>query len=61
MSQEFESDFEDVGCTRSGKRYKVGFEPSFEHSSDNNRDQSQNHTKREQGVFLTTLIHLRNR
>ena len=23
MSQEFESDSEEIGCTRSGKRYKV--------------------------------------
>ena len=23
MSQEFESDYEEIGCTRSGKRYKV--------------------------------------
>ena len=43
MSQEFESDFEDIGCTRSGKRYKVGFKPSsFEDSSNSTRDQSQN-------------------
>ncbi len=47
MSQEFESDFEDIGCTRSGKRYKVGFRPSFfEDSLESTREQSQNHTER---------------
>ena len=42
MSQEFESDFEEIGCTCSGKRYKVDFISSFfEDSSDNTREQSQ--------------------
>ena len=25
MSQEFESDFDEIGCTHSGKKYKVDF------------------------------------
>ena len=38
MSQEFESDFDDIGCTHSGKKYKVDFRsPIFEDSSDNTR------------------------
>ena len=50
MSQEFESSFEEIGCTRSGKIYKVGFRPSFfEDSLDNTREQSQKHTKRAEG------------
>ena len=41
MSQEFESDFDDIGCTRSGKKYKVDFRSSiFENSSDHTREQS---------------------
>ena len=43
MSQEFESDFEEIGCTRSGKKYKVDFRSSFfEDSSDSTREHSQN-------------------
>ena len=39
MSQEFESDFEEIGCTRSGKKYKVDFRSSFfEDSSDSTRE-----------------------
>ena len=35
MSQEFESDFEEIGCTCSGRKYKVDFKYSFfEDSSD---------------------------
>ena len=38
MSQEFESDFDDIGCTRSGKKYKVDFRsPIFEDRSDSTR------------------------
>ena len=38
MSQEFESDFEEIGCTHSGKKYKVDFRSSlFEDSSDSTR------------------------
>ena len=29
MSQEFESDFDEIGCTCSGKKYKVDFRSSF--------------------------------
>ena len=47
MSQEFESDFEEIGCTRSGKKYKVDFRSSFfEDSSDSTREQSQNSRER---------------
>ena len=42
MSQEFESDFDEIGCTRSGKKYKVDFRSSlFENNSDNTRQQSE--------------------
>ena len=38
MSQEFESDFDDIVRTRSGNKYKVDFRsPIFEDSSDNTR------------------------
>ena len=38
MSQEFESDFDDIGRTCSGKKYKVDFRsPIFEDSSDSTR------------------------
>ena len=41
MSQEFESDFDDIGRTRSGKKYKVDFRYSiFEKCLDNTREQS---------------------
>ena len=41
MSQEFESDFDDIGRTCSGKNYKVDFRsPIFEDSLDNTRQQS---------------------
>ena len=41
MSQEFESDFDDIGCTRSGKKYKVTFgSPVLGDSSDNIRQLS---------------------
>ena len=47
MSQEFESDFEEIGCTRSGKKYKVDFRSSlFEDSSDSTREQSQSNRER---------------
>ena len=47
MSQEFESDFEEIGCTRSGKKYKVDFKSSFfEDSSDSTREHSQNNRER---------------
>ena len=47
MSQEFESDFEEIGCTHSGKRYKVYFKSSFfEDSSDSTREQSQSNRER---------------
>ena len=50
MSQEFESDFEEIGCTRSGKKYKVDFRSSlFEDSSDSTREQSQNNRERTVG------------
>ena len=46
MSQEFESDFDDIGCTCSGKKYKVDFSSSiFENSSDNTRQQSHSTTE----------------
>ena len=52
MSQEFESDFDDIGCTRSGKKYKVDFRsPIFEDSSNSTRQQSHSHTDRtEEGI-----------
>ena len=57
MSQEFESDSKEIGCTRSGKRYKVDFGSSFfEDSSNRSREQSQVIEKHQQGVSLTTLI-----
>ena len=47
MSQEFESDSKEIGCTRSGKRYKVDFKSSFfEDSSDSTREQSQSNRER---------------
>ena len=50
MSQEFESDFDDIGRTRSGKKYKVDFRsPIFEDSSDSTRQQSHSHTDRIEG------------
>ena len=50
MSQEFESEFDDLGCTRSGKKYKVDFRsPIFEDSSDSARHQSHSHTERIEG------------
>ena len=50
MSQDFESDFDDIGCTRSGKRYKVEFNsPIFEDSSDNTRPQSHSTIERIEG------------
>ena len=62
MSQEFESDFEEIGCTRSGKKYKVDFRSSFfEDSSDSTREQSQSNRERIVGVSLTTLTPHRNR
>ena len=62
MSQEFESDFDDIGRTRSGKKYKVDFSsPIFEDSSYNTRHQSYSNTEIIEGVSLTTLIPHRNR
>ena len=50
MSQEFESDFDELGRTRSGKKYKVDFRSSlFENSSDSTREQSHNNTERPVG------------
>ena len=50
MSQEFESDFEEIGCTRSGKKYKVDFRSSlFENISDSTREQSHSNIKRTGG------------
>ncbi len=50
MSQEFKSDFEDIGYTRSGKRYKVGFRPSFfKDSSDSTRENSHNNIEKVEG------------
>ena len=47
MSQKFESDFEEIGCTRSGKKYKVDFRYSlFENSSDSTREKSHSNTER---------------
>ena len=50
MSQEFESDFDDIGCTHSGKKYKVDFRSSvFENSPDHTREQSHSNTERTEG------------
>ena len=50
MSQEFESDFDDIGYTRSGKKYKVDFSSSiFENSSDKTTQQSHSNTERTEG------------
>ena len=50
MSQEFESDSKEIGCTRSGKRYKVDFRSSFfEDSSESTREQSQSNRERTAG------------
>ena len=50
MSQEFESDFDDIGCTCSGKKYKVDFRSSlFENSSENTREHSQSDRERPVG------------
>ena len=50
MSQEFKSDFDEFGRTRSGKKYKVDFRSSiFENSSDNTREQSHSNTERTEG------------
>ena len=50
MSTEFDSDFEEFGCTHSGKRYKVGLEqPCFEYSPKNTRAHRESHIEREEG------------
>ena len=50
MSQELESDFDDIGRTRSGKKYKVDFSsPIFEDSLNNTRQQSHSTTERTKG------------
>ena len=50
MSQEFERDFDEIGCTRSGKKYKLYFKSSFvEDSSDHTREQSHSNTERIEG------------
>ena len=50
MSQEFESDFDEIGCTCSGKKYKVEFRSScVEYSSDHTREQSQSDIERTVG------------
>ena len=42
MSQEFESDFDEIGCTCSDKKYKVDFRSSFfEDSLDSTREHIQ--------------------
>ena len=52
MSQEFESDFDDIGCTRSRKKYNVDFiSPIFEDSSDNTRQQSHSTTESTEGAI----------
>ena len=50
MSQEFESDFDEIGCTHGGKKYKVDFRSSlFENNSDSTREQSHSNTERPVG------------
>ena len=50
MSQEFESDFDDIGQTRSGKKYKDAFgSPIFGDSSDNIRQPSPSTTEEPEG------------
>ena len=50
MSQEFESDFDDIGRTRSGKKYKVAFSsPVFGDSSDNIRQPSHSTVEEPEG------------
>ena len=50
MSQEFESDSEEIGCTCSSKRYKVDYISSFfEDSSDSTREHSQSNRERTVG------------
>ena len=47
MSQEFESDFEEIGCTHSAKKYKVDFRSSFfEDSLDSTREHSQSNREK---------------
>ena len=54
MSQEFQSDFDDIGRTRSGKKYKVDFSsPIVQIILDNRVTVPQ---KEQKGVSLTTLI-----
>ena len=57
MSQEFESDFDEIGCTCSGKKYKVDFSSSFtEDISDHTREQSQSNTERSAEGITTGSI-----
>ena len=50
MSQEFESDFDDIGRTCSGKKYKVVFDsPVFRDSLENSRQPSPSTTKEPEG------------
>ena len=49
MSQESDSESEEIGHTRSGKRYRVDYSCLFEDSSDNTRDQSHTHRERIEG------------
>ena len=50
MSQGFESDFDEIGCTHSGKKYKVDFISSFmEDSLYHTREHSQSNTERKVG------------
>jgi len=50
MSQEFESDFDDIGWTGSGKKYKVDFSfPICEYISDSIRKQSPSTTEEPEG------------
>ena len=62
MSQEFESHFDDIGRTCSGKKYKVAFgSPVFGDSSDNIRQPSPSTTEELEGVSLTIPIPHKNR
>ena len=47
MSQESDTDFEETGYTRSGKRFKVDIRSSFfDNSSASTREQPESHRKR---------------
>ena len=62
MSQDFESDLDDIGRTRSGKKYKVDFSsPAFEDSSDNIRQPSLSTTEEPEGGIPYHPIPHKNR